>query len=111
MIYEDIQRAIDTGAIIEIEYTKSDGTTSIRRLSDIAYSNEYGYGNSHIKAFCHMRNEERTFKIDRIRRVTFISSPDARTEQSMLITPTNVDMPYRFNPNKRIFALYGEDYN
>ena len=43
MIYEDIQRAIDTGAIIEIAYTKYDGTSSIRRLSDVQYSDEYGH--------------------------------------------------------------------
>lgn len=109
MIYEEIQRAIDTGAIIEIAYTKFDGTSSIRRLSDVKYSDEFGH--THIKAFCHMRNEERTFKIDRISRVTFISSPNANTKQSVLINPINVDLPYRFNPNKRIFALYGEDYN
>lgn len=111
MIYDDIQRAIDTGAIIEIEYTKSDGTSSIRRLSDVDYTNEYGNGNTHIKAFCHMRNEERTFRIDRISRITFISSSNTTSGESVLINPTNVEIPYRFNPNKRIFALYGEDYN
>ncbi len=109
MISEDIQRAIDTGAIIEIAYTKYDGTSSIRRLSDVQYSDEFGH--SHIQAFCHIRNEQRTFKISRISRVTFINSPEAADEQSILINPTNVKMPYRFNRNKRIFALYGDDYN
>ena len=109
MIEDDIQRAIDTGAIIEIAYTKFDGTSSVRRLSDIQYSDEYG--NTHIEAFCHLRNERRSFKISRISRLTFITSPDAVSEQSTLINPTNVKMPYRFDRNKRIFALYGIDYN
>ena len=109
MIEDDIQRAIDTGAIIEIAYTKYDGTASIRRLSDIQYSDEYG--NTHIEAFCHLRNERRSFKISRISRLTFISSPDAVSEQSTLINPTKVKMPYRFNRSKKIFALYGDDYN
>ena len=109
MIYDEIQKAIDTGAIIEIANTKFDGTASVRRLSDIQYSEEYG--NTHIEAFCHLRNERRSFKIERISRLTFISSPEATSEQSTLINPTNVKMPYRFNRSKRIFALYGDDYN
>ena len=109
MINNDIQRAIDTGAVIEIAYTKSDGTVSIRRLSDVQYSDEFG--NTHIQAFCHKRNAQRTFKISRISRVTFISSPDAANEQSVLIHPTNVKMPYRFDNSKRVFELYGIDYN
>lgn len=109
MIYDDIQKAIDTGAIIEIAYTKPDGTSSIRRLSDVQYSKEYG--RTHIDAFCHLRNEQRSFKISRISRLTFISSPKAASEQSTLINPTNVKMPYRFNRSKKIFALYGDDYN
>lgn len=109
MIYNDIQKAIDTGAIIEIAYTKYDGTASIRRLSDVQYSEEYG--NTHIQAFCHMRNEQRTFKISRISRVTFINSPNTLNEQPVPISPTNAKMPYRFDTNKRVFNLHGIDYN
>lgn len=109
MVYDDIRKAIDTGAIIEITYTKYDGTSSIRRLSDVTYSEEYGQ--SYIEAFCHLRNERRTFKISRISKVTFINSPEGKASQSVLINPTNVKMPYRFNRNKRIFSLYGKDYN
>ncbi|MBP3467059.1 MAG: WYL domain-containing protein [Paludibacteraceae bacterium] len=99
MIYDDIQKAIDTGAIIEIEYTKNDGTASVRHLSDVKYSDEFG--NTHIQAFCHKRNEQRTFKISRISRVTFINTPN-------IITPTK-KTPYRFDRSKRIFKLYNHD--
>lgn len=111
-IYNDIQEAIDSGATIEIVYSKYGGDRSIRKLSDVEYSDQYG--NTHITAFCHKRHERRTFKIDRIERVTFLSGGHAdedSTAQSTIITPINLDVPYRFNPNKRIFNLYGEDYN
>ncbi len=111
-IYTLIQEAIDTGATIEIVYSNYGGEQSIRKLSDVEYSEEYG--NTHITAFCHKRHERRTFKIDRIERVTFLSGGYAEEDnsaQSAIITPMNQDIPYRFNPNKRIFNLYGEDYN
>lgn len=112
MIIEDIQRAIDTGATIEIAYTKYDGTSSIRKLSDVEYSEEYG--NTHIQAFCHMRQELRTFKIERISRVTFLSGGDTNSNasaQAIVINPINSNTPYYFNSSKRIFNLFGEEYN
>ena len=42
MIFTDIEKAIATKATIEISYIKSDGTASVRRLSEISYSEEYG---------------------------------------------------------------------
>lgn len=112
MVINDIQKAIDTGATIEIGYTKNDGTTSVRKLSDVEYSDEYG--RTYISAFCHMRKEQRTFKISRISYVTFLSGGDAdesSSQEAVLIRPINSNIPYVFNPRKRIFPLYGEDYN
>ena len=112
MIIDDIQKAIDTGATIEISYTKYDGTSSIRKLSDIEYSDEYG--DTHISAFCHMRKEQRTFKISRISRVVFLSGGDAdenSSQEAILIRPINSNEPYVFNPKKKIYPLYGEEYN
>jgi len=111
-ILNDIQEAIDTGATIEIEYTKYGGDYSIRKLSDVEYSS--GRGNSYIEAFCHLRHERRTFKIDRISRVTFLSGghdEEDSSVQSAIITPMNQDVPYHFDPSKRIFNLYGNNYN
>lgn len=112
MILDDIKKAINTGSTIEIEYTKNDGTSSVRKLSDVNLSDEYG--NMYISAFCHLRNEERTFKISRIKKVVFLNNGDSgesKSLQSILIAPKNNQMPYRFNPNKKIYKLYGEDYN
>ena len=110
MVYEDIQRAIDTGATIEITYINNSGIESVRRISDITYSTEWGTGFSHISAFCHTRQEQRTFRIDSISKVTFLDSSD-NGSHSVLINPINVDMPYTFNPDKKIFKLYGEEFN
>ena len=112
MIVDDINKAINTGATVEIEYTKNDGTSSVRKLSDLSYSDDYG--DSYISAFCHLRQEERTFKISRIKSIRFLSGGDAMEQgpvQSVLINPVNSDAPYHFNASKRIFKLYGEDYN
>lgn len=104
MINDDILKAIETGAAIEIEYTKSDGTTSVRRLSEVQFSDEYG--KAYIDAFCHLRNERRSFKIDRIRRVTFVDTAGDSSGETDL-----PDQPYMFDGSKRIFALYGIDFN
>ena len=68
-IETEIQRAIAEGCNIEIKYQKYDGEMSVRELSGLSYNNdygEYGYKNDHIKGYCNLRNEERTFRISRI---------------------------------------------
>ena len=106
MVNDEIRKAIETGADIEIEYVKPDGTKSVRRLSDIRFSEEFG--STHIEAFCHLRGERRSFKISRIGRVTFLGpDDDARTGSGS----SDPDQPYVFDGSKRIFALYGIDFN
>lgn len=52
-------------------------------ISDIHYSNEYGEGDDYIEAYCHKRQERRTFKISRIVSVDGISdTPISRPQQS-----------------------------
>lgn len=113
MIVDDINKAISTGSVIEIKYTKSDGSSSVRKLSDVEYSREYG--ESYISAFCHMRQERRTFKINRITSVVFLSGDeevcDTPVQQEPINHESSAATTYPFNPNKRIFNLYGEDYN
>jgi len=64
-----VMRAVREGRDIIISYTKYNGEHSERRVSNIELSNDYtewGYANAHIKGYCHLRNEERTFRISRI---------------------------------------------
>lgn len=68
-ISEIIADVIDNQKTITIKYQKFDGDYSERKISNIQYNNEYeseGFHNDHIKGYCHLRNEERTFKISRI---------------------------------------------
>ena len=70
-----IETAIAQNKKVKIEYEKYDGEYSSRELSNIDYSDEFdesGYENNYIKAFCHLRNEERNFKIDRIKSIKII---------------------------------------
>jgi predicted DNA-binding transcriptional regulator YafY len=70
-----IRQAISSNHDIKIEYIKYDGTYSSRRLSDVSFNNEFkleGYNNDHIKGFCHLRGEERTFRISRITSIKLI---------------------------------------
>lgn len=98
-INEIIRRAIDDRLTLEIDYIKNGYEYSTRTISEITESDEYGHG--YISAFCHMRNEQRTFKIDRIR--------DARivTSQRRKVMP---NLNYEFDASKPIFKLYGEQY-
>ncbi|SNR32526.1 hypothetical protein SAMN06265371_101282 [Lutibacter agarilyticus] len=74
-IRSKIRQAISNNHDIKIEYRKYDGTYSSRRLSNVSFNNEFkldGYNNDHIKGFCHLRGEERTFRISRIKSIGLI---------------------------------------
>lgn len=98
MIRDDIKKAIDEGVTIEICYVKNNEESSIRTLSKIEYSNEYGA--SYISAFCHTRQEQRTFKIDRISSLSFV---DEKTNDTLIASLP--EQTYVFNPLKKIFKL------
>lgn len=76
-IKEYIDKAIREGRDITIGYQKYDGTLSKRTISNVQYSNEFGDG--YISGFCHLRQEDRTFKISRIREVDGISAYEGPT--------------------------------
>ncbi len=66
---EVINQAMNENKDILIKYRKFSGEISKRRLSKIIYNNSFeddGFHDDHIKGYCHLRREERTFKIERI---------------------------------------------
>jgi|JI7StandDraft_1071085.scaffolds.fasta_scaffold144934_2 predicted DNA-binding transcriptional regulator YafY len=68
-IKESIKQAIENKKSLAIKYRKFDGTVSSREIRNVVFNNSFevdGFHNDHIKGFCSIRNEERTFKIDRI---------------------------------------------
>lgn len=71
-IREYLDNAIKNGKTVTIKYIKYEGTFSTRKISDIQYSDEFG--DDYIQAFCHKRQEMRTFKISRILSVDDISN-------------------------------------
>lgn len=63
-IREYIDNAIKSKKSVTIKYIKYAGEYSERKISNIQYSDEFGP--DYIQAFCHKRQENRTFKICRI---------------------------------------------
>lgn len=66
-VYKYIDSAIKSGKSITIKYVKYNGTQSKRTISNLQYSDEYGKG--YITGYCHLRKENRTFKISRIKEI------------------------------------------
>jgi len=67
-----VLKAIRERKDIIISYKKFNGEHSKRRISNVELSNDFtdrGYNNAHIKGYCHLRNEERTFRISRINKL------------------------------------------
>lgn len=95
-----IQRAIEDNLTLEIEYAKNDFEKSTRTISDVTISDEYGVG--YISAYCHMREEQRTFKMSRIVGARIVPSSGKRASQQLF--------NYEFDASKPIFNLYGEEY-
>ncbi|MEP2670423.1 MAG: AAA family ATPase [Cyclobacteriaceae bacterium] len=66
---EALLKAISNNETIVIDYQNFNGELTKRKISNIQITNKYksqGYTNEHIVAYCHLREEERNFKIDRI---------------------------------------------
>jgi hypothetical protein len=71
-----LNNAIKDEKAVKILYEKESGEQSARILSNIEYSDDYfkyTHRNSHIRAFCHLRNEDRTFSIARIKNIEILS--------------------------------------
>lgn len=68
-MHEEILNAINNKSHVSIKYISSKNEITERLISSIEFTEEFdkfGYYGEHIKAFCHLRNSERHFKIDRI---------------------------------------------
>lgn len=67
-----IKKAIKKNCAVKIVYEKYEGEKSIRRLSNLTITEQYGYENMHLMAYCHMRKSVRTFNMTRITTVTIV---------------------------------------
>jgi hypothetical protein len=70
---EIIKEAISKNYRVEISYINYNQKESIRQISNLEYSNEFqkNISNSYeyITTYCHLRNERRTFKLNRIEKI------------------------------------------
>lgn len=95
-----INRAIQDKLTIEIDYINRKGEKSTRILSDVSHNKQYG--NGYISAYCHLKEEERTFKISNISEAKIVPKQDLRITKQV--------RDYDFDGTKPIFNLYGERY-
>lgn len=68
---EVIKEAISNKHRLEIAYKDYNGKSSLRQISQIQYLTGSG---KYISAYCHLRNDKRTFKLNRIEKVRFVGS-------------------------------------
>jgi len=61
---QDLLKSIAAKHILRIEYQKADGTNSDRKLEPIGCY--YQYNNWYLLAFCQLKQDYRTFKVNRI---------------------------------------------
>lgn len=77
---EIVKQSVANKYRVEISYNSYNGENSIRQLSNLEYSNEFqkNYNNNHdyISAFCHLRNDKRTFKLIRIEKIRIVGSSE-----------------------------------
>lgn len=93
-----IKRAMEDNLSLEIDYVNNDWDYSTRIISNIKRSLQFGPG--YISAYCHLRNEDRTFKIGRISNARIVPSAG----------PIKPIFKYEFDRSKPIFRLYGGEY-
>ncbi len=116
MSHQVIDQAINENKPIEFNYTKYSGETSKRKVSNISYSNEYGgygYNNDHIKGYCHLRREDRTFRISRMSNIKIVSTIIPSYSSSIYPTSHVSDTPMETKSKEGCYIatmVYG-DYN
>lgn len=100
-IKEYIDSAIQNKKDITIEYVKYGNEKSIRTISNVQYSEEFG--NEYITGFCQLRQEQRTFKISRIIKVDNISNIVSSSGSKTAYIPKTIYVePPKISPQKKV---------
>ena len=98
-IVSKIQEAIITNKVISFNYTNNDGIESKRSV--FPYYLKYTGFAVFLKGFCFLRNEERTFNIDKIENLKI---------KRELITDKKLIRAKIEAMNSFLFANYDKDY-
>jgi hypothetical protein len=71
-----LETAMNNMLFVRFEYTNYDGDDSLRTLGPLDYTDEFnarGYHKDHISGYCHKRDENRNFRIQRIRQLWILN--------------------------------------
>jgi DNA polymerase-3 subunit epsilon len=80
-----LQKALQSSQRLHLRYRASNDAETLRVIQPLAL--HYAYGHGYVRAFCHMRQDERHFRFDRIVELTPLAeSPGSRrrTQRSVV---------------------------
>ena len=72
-----LQEALQTGQLLHLQYQASNAETTSRVVQPLEMCYERGRG--YLRAFCHLRQEERNFRFDRILGLALVSEAQPST--------------------------------
>lgn len=76
-LMQTILSSINDKLVIEIHYTNADDKKSMRSLEAVGIT--YSYPNWYLSAWCHLRNEYRSFRLDRISHIVTTADKHTKT--------------------------------
>jgi predicted DNA-binding transcriptional regulator YafY len=65
-----LQEALSTGQPLQLRYQPDKAPATVRVVQPLEVYYEHGHG--YMRAFCHLRQEERHFRFDRITELTML---------------------------------------
>ena len=68
-----MRNALQSGKLLHLHYQASNSEETVRVVEPLEVS--YQRGRGYLKAFCHLRQEERNFRFDRIRTLRVVTGP------------------------------------
>ena len=90
-LLQTILSSINDKLIIEIDYTNADENKSKRALEAVGIT--YSHPNWYLSAWCHLREEYRMFRLDRISNIKTTDSSHSKTHPSLEALLSEVDTP------------------
>jgi DNA polymerase-3 subunit epsilon len=66
-----LQEALPTGKLLQLRYQPEKAPATVRVVQPLEFYYEHGHG--YVRAFCHLRQEERHFRFDRIAELRLLS--------------------------------------
>lgn len=109
-----IDQAIRENRRLFFTYTKYSGEKSTRSVSKIKYCNEFGdfgYNNDHIRGYCHLRNEDRTFRINRMSNMSFSNPQGTSTKNTTTTYSSNKPTSTKQNEGCYIATMVYGNYD